>query len=175
MSGSVRLRCQTCGEYKLWKESDYDWQGSRGSNADASTAVRKFMDGIAESQAGKSTGQRQTSTMIASEPSTPGSSATIDYRTHSRRKHERVSLQMSLRIRANTSAARFSEVSKSINVSRTGIFFRSTFPYQPGLKVFVTLSYSPESPNPPIEHTAVVIRVDSQKENGSQGVALMLV
>jgi hypothetical protein len=95
-----------------------------------------------------------------------------DRRGQSSRRHHRVSLRLPVRVRVDSTEMRFSEVSKTINVSRSGMLFKSERPFQNGISVFVAFPYDPDNPGPTIEKQGTVVRVASG-DSEHKDVAIM--
>jgi hypothetical protein len=91
------------------------------------------------------------------------------------RQNDRVPLQVPICIRYDNLDARFEEITETINVSRRGVYFKSTLPYSTGATVFVTLNYSPTNPGSNIEKLGTIVRVETPATSSdSKGIAMQL-
>src|ERR1700730_18915622 len=92
-----------------------------------------------------------------------------------KRRSRRAKIARTLRVRpSEPKDEHFEDLPVSINASREGILFKTRqATYYPGMRVFVTFSYS--SPHDPMhcEYVAQVVRVD-KLPNGRFGVAVNL-
>ena len=73
--------------------------------------------------------------------------------TSERRAKDRAKLSLTIRVRDLAGV----EITNTVDVSRTGVLFRSNKDYQIGQKIWVTVPYTPETP--PEETEARVVRI----------------
>jgi len=73
--------------------------------------------------------------------------------TSERRAKDRAKLSLTIRVRDATGV----EITNTVDVSRTGVLFRSNKDYQVGQQLWVTVPYTPETP--PEEVEARVVRI----------------
>ncbi|MBI4443812.1 MAG: PilZ domain-containing protein [Acidobacteria bacterium] len=97
-----------------------------------------------------------------------------DRRAALQRNHHRVPLRLPIRVRVKSFNLQFEEVTSTINVCRTGVFFYSSHPYSKGVRAFVTLHYVPNEPGSTMELPGTVVRVDSNPGSDARGVAIQL-
>lgn len=100
-------------------------------------------------------------------PKPPAPVATATEEPRKERRHPRVELEVPVRIRAGLA----DEVTKTINVSRGGLYFSVRLTYKLGQKVRINYPYSdiPRAKSP--EHSAQVVRVDM--DGSGKRVAIM--
>jgi hypothetical protein len=97
-----------------------------------------------------------------------------DRRGRARRLQRRVALQVPVRVRLNTAGSQFEEVTKTVNVSRNGIYIQSERPYGKGSPVYVAMNYSTREPAMNSEQKATVVRIDALAGTRARGIALQL-
>ena len=97
-----------------------------------------------------------------------------DRRACVQRNHHRVPLRLPIRVRVKSFNLQFEEVTNTINVCRTGVFFYSPNPYSKGVRALVTLHYVPNEPGSTMELPGTVVRVDSKPGSDAKGVAIQL-
>jgi hypothetical protein len=97
-----------------------------------------------------------------------------DRRGRVRRMQRRVALQVPVRVRVISAAQQFEEVTRTMNVSRSGIYIQSDKPYAKGTPIYVAMNYSAREPGMSGEQKATVVRVDSVPGSTSRGVAIQL-
>lgn len=173
-AGATRLYCSTCDRETYWLYSQHDPGSSTERRTYPPPAALAEDSAAADAGAGAPTSEGGNVK--------PGTvrSYQIERRTgperrhHPRRGHRRVALQMPVRIRANTQAAPFEEVTRTVNVCRNGIYFQSERPYSKGLAALVALNYSPREPGSLAEQKGTVVRVDSEPGARVRGVAIHL-
>ena len=98
----------------------------------------------------------------------------VDRRQEVQRNHHRLPLQLPIRVRVQSFNLQFEEVTNTVNVCRTGVFFYSPRPYSKGVRAFITLNYVQHDPIPNLEHSGTVVRVESNPRSESKGVAIQL-
>jgi hypothetical protein len=171
--GTTQLPCSACQRETAWILADY----SRTSHAPAEPpAVSRPLDsgGIPQQPpvSPSTPAPGAVPQPAASRPSQENRRSGGERRQASRRKSERASLRLPLRIRVDTINLEFSEITTTLNVSRSGIYFQSNKPYTEGLRVRVTLNYSPENAAANIEQLAIIVRVSTNPKTGMNGVAV---
>jgi hypothetical protein len=97
-----------------------------------------------------------------------------DRRGRARRTNRRVALQTPVRVRVISAASQFEEITRTINVSRNGLYFQSERPYTKGLPIYVAMNYSSREPAAAPEQKATVVRVDSVPGAATRGIAIQL-
>lgn len=87
------------------------------------------------------------------------------------RTRTRIRLNLPVRIRQVGPPRDLVEVSRTLDVSRNGIMFRTRQPYDANSTVWVTMPYHPEAVNPEPEFPASVVRI-LRAEDGSTEIAV---
>lgn len=175
-SGAVLLVCDSCRRSTYWRPSengrragkDRRWQ----PEAIRPDAVERILGGerVASQPPPDKEKYRTAAVAIYEAERRSGD----DRRQAFQRSHDRVPLQLAIRVRVNTRGLRFEEKTNTMNVSREGVYFRSRLPYQKGLSVHVALNYSATDPASNIENPATVVRIEPPAGDGTKGVGLLL-
>ncbi len=173
-TGATRLRCGTCNRETDWKIADYSRRTGRERRAHPEPPRPQSLNRLPVSERISIPTSPETVHPRSPAPPVfqPERRGNLNRRQSSRRKHERASLRLPIRIRVNSLSLEFSEVTTTLNVSRTGVYFQSAQPYTEGLRVRVTLNYSPENAGAGIEQPGTVIRVESDPKTGLNRVAI---
>ena len=58
------------------------------------------------------------------------------------RRHNRISLRLPIRVRVKSFDTRFEDVTSTVNVSQSGVYFKGPSPYASGLIARVCMNYS---------------------------------
>ena len=160
ISGAAKLFCESCTRETYWIYS----QHSEGSVAPRRTADAPTEGAASPAATAQATPMRmQTERRVSS-----------DRRGRVRRLQRRVALQVPVRVRVISAAQQFEEVTRTMNVSRSGIYIQSDRPYTKGLPIYVAMNYSSREPGMAGEQKATVVRVDSVPGSQSRGVAIQL-
>lgn len=96
-----------------------------------------------------------------------------DRRAIQQRIHPRAPLQLLARVSAQTDGV-FQEITRTTNVSRSGVYFQSEYPYQRNQPVAVQLSYSEVMKDSHTEKPGVVVRIDLLPASVGRGIAVKL-
>ena len=91
-----------------------------------------------------------------------------------KRTNDRVPLQLPIRVRAKIDDVQYEELTNTINVSQSGVYFASTKPYRKGISALVCLNYSESNPAINIEKKGTVVRIDSEPASSEAGIAIKL-
>lgn len=175
LAGATRLYCSNCAHETYWLYSQHDSGAAPERRApepppssaeDSSTATEAS---ASAPPAEKGNGKQETMRSSQSERRNG-----LERRARPRRTNRRVALQMPVRIRVSTQASQFEEVTRTVNVSRNGIYFQTERPYTMGLPTHVALNYSPHASGPLSEQKGTVVRVDSEAGSRTRGVAIQL-
>ena len=167
LSGAAKLFCDGCTRETYWLFCRND-MGTAPARRTAEPPVRS------ESQ------PAQVGLGAASAESAPIRSVQTerrlgtDRRSHSRRIHRRVALQVPVRVRAISAASPFEEVTRTVNVCRNGIYIQTERHYTKGAPIYVAMNYSAKEPGMAAEQKATVIRVDSIPGTQARGVAIQM-
>jgi hypothetical protein len=161
-AGAAWMACNSCKRETNWKFADY----GRRSGADRRRNLEPPKPQVVNNLPGTMRGsdrpapdpdefRQPAAPMIQHERR-----SISDRREMLLRQNERVPVHVPISIRYDNLDARFEEITETINVSRRGVYFKSSRPYSPGATVFVTLNYSPTNPGANIEKMGSVIRID---------------
>ena len=175
VSGAARLFCESCTRETYWiysQHSDGNAAVRRTSESTprAMTAAASGTEAGAQAAPGESAGggqgsmrSMQTERRVAA-----------DRRGRARRTNRRVALQTPVRVRVISAASQFEEITRTVNVSRNGLYFQSDRPYAKGIPVCVAMNYSSREPGVAPEQKATVVRVDSVPGSANRGIAIQL-
>ena len=168
ISGAAKLFCDSCTRETYWFYS----QHSEGATAQRRVAALP-------SRAGASAEGASVESEAASQQAAPVRMQTerrisSDRRSRSRRAQRRVALQVPVRVRVISSASQFEDVTRTVNVSRSGIYIQSERPYTKGLPIYVAMNYSAREPAMSGEQKATVVRVDNVPGSANRGIAIQL-
>ena len=167
-TGATKLFCDNCGRYTYWLFSEGDSeavpQRKQGELVSVGVGESPFVNG--------GTAALRSEMMRLYQPERRKGA---DRRGGVRRTERRVALQLPVRLRVNANGAQFEEVTRTVNVGRSGIYFQTERPYSKGLSTFVALHYSPSEPGVLTEQRGTVVRVDSLPGSTvARGVAIQL-
>ena len=174
-AGATRLPCSSCARETYWYYAQHDSGAApeRKAPAPPPSAVEapaSAMESAADPAAERGSAKQETLRSHQSERRTG-----LERRARPRRGNRRVALQMPVRIRASSRAAQFEEVTRTVNVSRNGIYLQSEQPYSKGLQTLVVLNYSAREGGAMTEQKGTVVRVvDSEGGARARGVAIQL-
>ena len=160
LSGAIRLPCTVCKRETSWVVSEYDRR--LGSDRRMQFQSAKGLE--------TSPDKEQHHHGVVPKPELP---IRTERRGASQRRNKRVALQLPMRVRVNAYDLHFEEVTKTVNVSRSGVYFISSSPYEEGTLAYVSLNYFQEIAGSNIEQRGKVVRVESPA-NKSRGVAIEL-
>ena len=175
IAGAAKLFCESCTRETYWLYSQHE-EGSAAPRRTAEpparvdpTALPADVPGAAAVLADASGGSQgpvrsmQTERRLGS-----------DRRQRARRNQRRVSLQVPVRLRVSSPSAQFEEVTRTVNVCRSGIYIQTERPYSKGLPLYVAMNYSLRDPGMAGEQKATVVRVDAVPGSPAKGVAIQL-
>ena len=175
VSGAARLFCESCTRETYWLYS----QHSGGA-----AAPRRTSEPPARADANVIAGQEPAAGPANAEPdSVPKGPVrslqterrfASDRRGRSRRTNRRVALQVLVRLRVSSACSQFEEVTRTVNVSRNGIYIQTERPFAHGLPLYVAMNYPPREPGLLPEQKATVVRVDPVPNSPARGVAIQL-
>ena len=174
-TGATRAHCETCNRETYWKTSDYgrrtgnDRRAQREDPKPQTVDPNLGIERIALQPPPDRERYRQAGAQILQEKRT-----TTDRRQAFNRNHGRVPLRLPVMVRVSNGALRFEEVTETLNVSRTGVYFQTARPYEKGTPVQVTLNYSPMNPTSGIEQPGTVVRIDPDPVTRTKGVAVFM-
>jgi hypothetical protein len=161
-SGAVSLLCDTCHRKTYWL---YGAHGGVATPAAVKASEIMSMSSLGSSPAAKPAGEGprlyQSERRINS-----------DRRGIARRFARRVALQLPVRLRVNAMSGRFEEVTRTINTSKSGIYFQTEHPYSKGATAMVTMNYNPRETGMTMDQTATVVRVEHIPGSHMRGVAM---
>ncbi len=100
--------------------------------------------------------------------------ARSDRRAAQQRNHRRTPLELPLRVTSRMSGKQLQETTRTVNVCRTGVYFRSELSYQKDLPVGIELNYSDAPAASNLEQRGVVVRIDPLPATSRHGVAVKL-
>jgi hypothetical protein len=175
ISGAAKLFCESCTRETYWTYSQHS-EGNSAVRRIAEPSSRTMTSAVGGAEAGAAAAadepagcqqgpvrSMQTERRVAS-----------DRRGRTRRTNKRVALQTPVRVRVISAASQFEEVTRTMNVSRNGLYFQSDRPYTKGLPIYVAMNYSPREPAVAAEQKATVVRVDSVPGTATRGIAIQL-
>ncbi|MBI2820324.1 MAG: hypothetical protein HYX73_10120 [Acidobacteria bacterium] len=173
MAGAARLFCESCTRDTYWFYSQHSEGASTAGRTAQPPARIKASNGAVEvsaSSSGEAAGSPQTPMRIMQAERRIGT----DRRHRARRTQRRVALQVPVRLRVNSPASQFEEITRTVNVCRNGIYIQSERPYTRGAPLYVAMNYSPKETGILSEQKATVVRVDSTAGTPARGVAIQL-
>ena len=88
------------------------------------------------------------------------------------RKARRSNLKLPVRIRAHVPEFEFTEITETVNVSRSGVYFFSDKPYQWQRDVRVVVPHDRREDAQNIESPATIVRIDQKPGQAMRGIAL---
>jgi hypothetical protein len=162
LSGAAKLFCDGCTRETYWLYSRND-SGAIPVRKTAEPPVRAEHSAAAPSAEPVPMRSMQTERRIGT-----------DRRGRVRRLHRRVALQVPVRVRAVSTAAQFEEITRTVNVSRTGLYIQTERPMTKGLPIYVAMNYSAREPGMASEQKATVVRVDAIPGSRARGVAIQI-
>ena len=157
-SGAVRLVCETCHRKTYWL---YGAHGGVATPAALKASEIMSMSSIPARAAGEGAKLYQPERRISQ-----------DRRGIARRRSRRVALQLPVRVRVNAMSGRFEEVTRTINTSKTGIYFQTEQPYSKGATALVAMNYNPREVGMTMDQPATVVRVENIPGSHLRGVAM---
>jgi hypothetical protein len=176
ISGAAKLFCEGCTRETYWMYS----QHSDGAAAVRRTAEPPSRATITAAQGAETGGAPPPPGESAGGPTGPVRSmqterrVATDRRGRARRSNRRVALQTPVRVRVISAASQFEEITRTMNVSRNGLYFQSERPYTKGLPIYVAMNYSSREPAVAPEQKATVVRVDSVPGSATRGIAIQM-
>lgn len=175
-TGATRGQCDICKRETYWKVADYGRRSGRDRRSPSEDIKPQVVntelgvERVALQAPPDRAVYRHTGAQIVVQERRAGS----DRRQVFNRQNGRVPLRILVRVRVQGGGFHFDEVTETINVSRTGLYFKSSRPYQKGLNARVTLHYSPANPMSGIEQPGTVVRIDPDPDMRHRGVAIVL-
>jgi PilZ domain len=169
ISGAAKLFCENCARETYWLYSQHS-EGAMAPRRAGEQAARASAGSAAGASSASSTAEQATPMRSMQTERRVG----IDRRARSRRTQRRVALQVPVRLRVISAASQFEEITRTMNVSRSGIYIQSERPYTKGLPIYVAMNYSAREPGMSGEQKATVVRVDSLPGSPGRGVAIQL-
>jgi hypothetical protein len=171
MAGAARLFCEGCTRETYWFYSQHG-EGSSSAGRTAQPPSRsKASNGTDEVSAAAIGGASPEAPMRVMQTERR---VAVDRRNRARRAQRRVALQVPVRVRVNSPASQFEEVTRTVNVCRNGIYIQSERPYSKGAPIYVAMNYSQREPAMASEQKATVVRIDSSAGTPTRGVAIRL-
>jgi hypothetical protein len=174
-AGETWIACGTCKRDTNWKTADF----GRRSGEDRRRSFEVPAPQPAYNLPGTLRGSWQASPAEEEfrEPAAPSLQrerrSFSDRRQMLVRQKDRVPMQVPICIRYDNVDGRFEEITKTVNVSPRGVYFKSNRPYSTGATVFVALNYSHTNPGANIEKLGNVVRIDTPANPSDQkGVAM---
>jgi hypothetical protein len=175
MAGAARLFCDICTRETYWFYSRHSEGASTAGRTAQPPSRSKASSGTAEASAsGDASGEASGSPQTPMRVMQTERRIVTERRHRARRAQRRVALQVPVRLRVNSPASQFEELTKTVNVCRNGIYIQSERPYAKGAPIFVAMNYSPRQPSMTPEQNATVVRVDSVPGAAARGVAIQL-
>lgn len=175
MAGAARLFCESCSRETYWFYSQH---------AEGAAALRRTAEPPARIKASNGALEATASAASSAEAAVASPTPTrvtqterrigTDRRHRTRRAQRRVALQVPVRLRANTPALQFEEITRTVNVCRNGIYIQSERPYAKGAALLVAMNYSPQQRDMTTDQRATVVRVDSTAGSPNRGIAIRL-
>ena len=176
-NGATRLPCEACKRDTYWKVADHGRRTGGDRRMDTDAVRPQTVDTVPGSQRvaiGGAPLDRTSYTQKAAEFLQTERRVTPDRRQAFQRQYDRVPLRLPLRVRVSGMGLRFEEVTSTINVSRSGVYFESNRPYSKGLTAYVAVNFSATNPGSNIEQVGTVVRIDPNPVTGTRGVAIVL-
>ena len=173
MAGAARLFCDSCTRETYWFYSQHSDGASTAGRTAQPPARIKASSGAVEvsaSSGGEAAGSPQPPLRVMQAERR----IAAERRHRARRAQRRVALQVPVRLRVNSPASQFEEVTRTVNVCRNGIYIQSEQLYAKGAPIYVAMNYSPQQPDMSPEQKATVVRVDSTAGAPSRGIAIQL-
>jgi hypothetical protein len=175
-TGATRMNCDSCKRDTYWKVADYGRRAGSDRRTQHDELKPQTVELVPGSQRISLQGppDRERYMQTATQILQSERRMLPDRRQAFQRAHNRVPLRLPIRIRVSGMGLRFEEVTSTINVSRTGVYFESTGPYSKGLTAYIAVNFSATNPGANIEQLGTVVRIDPNPSAGTKGVAIHL-
>ncbi|MBI3934832.1 MAG: PilZ domain-containing protein [Acidobacteria bacterium] len=174
MAGAARLFCESCTRETYWFYTQHSDGSSTAGRTAQPPARMKASNGAVEASAASAGGESATEQKGPIRTLQMERRMGTERRHRSRRAQRRVALQVPVRVRLNSPASQFEEVTRTVNVCRNGIYIQSERPYARGSPIYVAMNYSPKEPTITAEQKATVVRVDPLAGTAARGIAIQL-